>query len=156
MVAKLKNLIARLESANSPDRELDGWIFCAVHHPTQKPSRNPLYKNREEWGVFITKPPASHTTFYDAPLYTASIDAAAALVPEGAYGFAYPWFYNEYSRLEKRCVMWRAAVHKPIWEKATPSLAGDDWFERWECIENAASPAIALCIASLKARSHGC
>jgi hypothetical protein len=69
-------------------------------------------------GGAITTAPDMHrylvdeTRWLSEAQFTSSIDAALTLVPEGWYGFAYPWFHNEYSRLEKRCVMWRAAAHR--------------------------------------------
>lgn len=79
----LSNLIARLEAAKEGSRELDAWIFCSVEHPDKKPEHNLFYKNREEWGVFVSNAPSPGMTFHDAPHYTTSLDAALTLVPDG-------------------------------------------------------------------------
>lgn len=83
MTALRQACIARIEAATGADRELDAWIFCAAEHPDKKPQRNFFYKNRDEWGVFVTNQPEPGLVFHDAPHYTASIDAALTLVPEG-------------------------------------------------------------------------
>lgn len=87
----LEALVKRLEGEVGPDRELDAWIFCAVRYPHLKPSRNFFYKNRDEWGVFVTNQPEPGTTFHDAPLYTASIDAALTLLPAPDWEWSLSW-----------------------------------------------------------------
>lgn len=135
----LSALIVALEGATGPNFDLECRIAEAIGIVTEV-SRGPVFPVRKLFGGRTT------------PLnYTASLDSAMTLVQEGSYGFAFPWFYSEYSKKERNCVVWRAAILKPIWEKATPSLAGDDWFERVET-DDAATPALALCIAALKAR----
>lgn len=79
----MQDLIARLEAATGPSRELDAVVFCAAVHPEHKPARNFFYKNRDEWGIFISNHPRPGLTFHDAPRYTASIDAALTLMPDG-------------------------------------------------------------------------
>lgn len=145
----LDDLIARLQAAQGPDRELDAEI-AVLRGYARKPAGGLDFAGRE---CFVWAEPGELFSYgTQPPHYTSSLDSALTLVPEGSYGFAFPWFYSEYSKHEKPCVFWRAAVLKPIWEKATPTLAGDDWFERHECNDDIATPALALCIAALKAR----
>lgn len=125
----MPTLIHRLET-EAPSRELDAYIFCAVHHPDKKPSRNFFYSNREEWGVFQTNAPKPGITFIDAPHYTTSLDAAVSLVPEG--------FYYKLERYSDGCY----AVVCPYSKQADVTLS-----------RGAQRPAaIALTIECLKAR----
>jgi hypothetical protein len=95
-----EELIAALEAATGPSWELDGFICEAVG--AVKPEATPHW----EW----------------PPRYTASIDAALTLVPEGASGAI------EFGNHTQACVV------------------GGPWCD-------GATPAIALCIAALKARA---
>lgn len=148
----MDELIKRLEAATGPDRELDACIFCALLHPDKKPERNLFYTNREEWGVFVTNQPAPGMTFYDAPIYTASLDAAMTLVPEGARvrevgqwddnGKPSGWFACV-MKWERHIGGWRyvSYMHGILDEDKIPDLAPNG--------------AIALCIAALRARMAG-
>jgi hypothetical protein len=142
---KHAELIEALRQATGPDRELDARIWLAV---TPGATRKATTVNHHTGPYVIDETRDATGRLIIVPELTGSIDAALTLVPTGLYGFAQPWFYNEYSRLEKRCVLYRATVLRPVWDKATP--VDDDWFERWES-GNAATPAIALCIAALTA-----
>lgn len=122
-------LISALEAASGPSRELDGWIFCAVHHPNERPQRNFFYMNREEWGAFISNQPRPGITFHDAPHYTESIDAALTLVPEGY-------------RADMKAAPHRKGATALVWHDTEANGHADG-----------PSYAIALCIATLKARS---
>lgn len=107
-------LIARIESATGPDRELDCRIWCAVERQNFDVCRQ-VVPNFGEWL---------------APSYTASIDAALSLVPDG-----HQWSLSEcampdryYAGLGSRKASGRSFVAQ------------------------AATPALALCAAALKAR----
>jgi hypothetical protein len=98
--SKVQELIARLEAATGPDRDLDVAIIDALFPGARK-----------------------------FPLeYTASIDAALTLVPEG-------WRWHLGNTLDGRGTAM-------IW--LNPLTGTDEIF--------AAAPAIALCIAALRAR----
>jgi hypothetical protein len=114
----LADLIARLEAATGPSRELDFWCWW--------------------WGkaVHDGQPPdadyaAANIRRADAPLYTASIDAALTLV------------------LDDAC--WTISVPRQ------PDMSGRRY---WASLRSnhpgarGSTPAIALCIAALKARSQ--
>lgn len=117
----IASLIARLEAATGPDRELDLdlWWACKANNPTGAPM-DADYK-------------ALNLAMNDAPRYTASIDAAQTLVPEGMKWSVGSWSDNF------------ATVGKDSLGKDAVNI----------CIEPAPSPPIALCIAALKARGVG-
>jgi hypothetical protein len=99
----MKDLIARLEKADGADRALDWEIHVA--------------NGLEGVGAY-----AQH------PRYTASIDAALTLVPEGMHG------HVEFGQSSHSAIIWNGV-------------------ERIEGL--AATSELALCIAALKARSNG-
>ncbi len=112
-------LIAALEKATGPDRWLDFEIWCAMTKPSGFPALSEPKENRKRWFETWKNTDA-------IPLYSASIDAALTLVPEG-------W-------------SWRAGnlpSGKGFADLGTQASL--------QCIEGA-TPAISLCIAALKAR----
>lgn len=79
----MKDLIAKLEAATGPSRELDAEIDCAVRFPDLRPARPDDHKEHQR-----SYPPSAGyiwcpTGFLMASSYTSSIDAALTLVPEG-------------------------------------------------------------------------
>ncbi len=143
---KLSEIIERLERATDPSRDLAddvllacGWSvieFGALDNPSH------------EWLA-----PDESTTYVggDHPNPLASLDAAVSLVPEGMmYGLAGPWVYTaDHEDETKR--------GRQIWEAAVDdgdNFCGD--IESLTDFDNSGqgpTPAIALCIASLKARA---
>lgn len=122
-------LIARLEAVAGPSRELDFDIACAVD-----------FKIADDLG--FREYAATYPKFAardNFPAYTASIDAALTLVPDDmGYEIGIPVPPTEA----------RPHGRKP-W--------ADLWWEidgPREFLINAATPAIALCIAALKARAQ--
>ena len=110
------NLIAKLEAAEGPSRELDGLIHGAI--------------GRVERGFNI------HKLNPNLPAYTASLDDAVSLVPEG-------WRVHEFQEADDgrwRCLVVRAEG------RGGSSGAGLYWRP---------TPDLALCIAALKAREAG-
>ena len=77
--------------------------------------------------------------------YTTSIDAALTLVPEGCYAGLDPIFFEEGTHVKYDAIICRAN-----WKEWTP--LGSDWIDRLEA--RATTPALALCIAALKARAE--
>jgi len=100
----MTGLIERLEAATGPDRELDAAIWRA------------------------TVPEAKHWPDNAAMPFTASIDAALTLVPEG-WSYTVAWLH----RNSRACV---AMFHAKLEEQRA----------------EAPTPALAICIAALKAR----
>lgn len=148
-------LIERLEAASAPDRELDAAIFMAAN-PTIRlsPKSRPLLLKR----VWPTVNGGRDVFWYetksgcmggldDAP-YTASIDAAMTLVPEG-------WLvgFEQDSRFERpgKVLAWAwpfDSDYDPDWQLGQEGQQGNPDAAKG----HANSPALALCIASLKAR----
>jgi hypothetical protein len=114
-------LIARLEAATGPDRELDAAIAVASgQYVFEKRGRD-----RQEWFYSTTRDYDRRCLYYGGtarPLeaYTASIDAAFTLVPSTM----------------------NAAIDT---RKPAAATLGGEWVY-------AATPALAICIAALRAK----
>lgn len=139
---RIASIIERVEAATGPDRELD----LAIHHIAQA--------KRYRWAEFggahpdqrlvavEVEPEGLHETMYlswidkadvrTIPAYTASLDAAMTLVPEGSS----EWNVEGWGS--------PSAVHDGRLSTAWVSGARRVY---------AATPALALCAAALKARS---
>ena len=125
---RIKELIERLEKASGPDRELNGAIFWIVERRRAQNSY---------WNVTPGKPQpidelpvkglGKLAVEVSAPAYTASIDAALTLVPEG-------WF-GDVRLGGERSFAWLKGDNT---DPGTGLLIGN-------------TPAIALCIAALRA-----
>jgi hypothetical protein len=87
-MTELLRLAELCEKATGPDRELDALIWCALNGKRYR-SHNPAYGRADETQVEFTEPPkrtalvSGRGTSGHAKAYTASIDAAMTLVPEG-------------------------------------------------------------------------
>ena len=125
-----EQLAARIEALDGPSREVDAEIYAWVRmslygSPEAYPA--PSGKGR----VVCWYKSGTHGTTI-APRYTASLDAAMSLVPEGA-SWEMRWFSGD----------------KKSWITFfPPGDAEDDYFH----IYNARTPALALCAAALRAR----
>ena len=111
----MNELIARLEKATGPDRELDEAIAAACQaYEVIKVHSPPLLQN---------------CTVQNTPLFTASIDAALTLVPEG-------W--------------WWTIKHAPHRRGAFVSLHNHNIGGGDLSIADSLTPALAICLAALK------
>lgn len=115
-MSDLADIIARLEKATGPDRQLDRLI-----EETRPDVRRHIYQHMVDDGYVLE---ANGVQAYLPPHYTASLDAALTLVPEGL-----PWL-----------LMRRG-------NNTHQAEVGDEWQYQ------GATPALALCIAALKARA---
>jgi hypothetical protein len=117
---ELLALAERCEAATGPDRELDGDIFCALGHA-------PFIE-----GAYCA---------YRSPAYTASLDAAMTLVPEG-----WRWMagHREFSHA-RGYVENGGPAFVGVGTRRNPNRL---WFET-----TAATPALALTAAALRARA---
>ncbi len=132
------DIIERLEKATGADRRLDadmwpivdpdGYRQTLAHR--QVMASLDLTPERQEREAF-------ETTRLFAPKFTASIDAALTLVPEG-----WAWFVERIEGFTNG----DARIWLP--SQRTRGLRQENFDVR-----NVANPAIALCIAALKARS---
>ena len=124
----MTGLIKRLEEAEGPDRELSNAIYAELN-PLLKPVGGEASSNRFYNPNKISRRAAEKyivsggATSY-APHYTSSIDSALTLVPDG-WGFG---IFPECTQL----------TYGPI-----PALK--------VILAKAKTPALAICIASLKA-----
>ena len=128
-----ESLIAKLEQSPEGSRELDVAIWHLVETGWQRDESDPGWSFRP-----VRDPNIGRTTVRDsvvAPSYTTSLDAALQLVPEG-----WGWLVEVWQREES----WAQVVCRP---KGSTKPSGI--FEGAE----AKSPALALCIAALKARA---
>lgn len=116
------DLIERLEAASGPDRELDAEIAVAIG--LGKATANHAGRYWKQGDLHVTG---------EAPAYTASIDAALTLVPEG-------WTYEGRQGPSGFPHLWTLSTIK----------CGD---VRYTTVTGRArSAAITLCIAALRAR----
>lgn len=131
----LNELAARVEAAEGPDRELDGeiakgigWVF------------NPDTGISGFWRSMWLNP-EGHADYRGPPRYTASLDAAMSLVPEGAH-----WHCGRHSKTGKHP---RTGT--------TVDGGGDAYLTPKNACEPvytmAATPALALVAACLRARA---
>lgn len=111
-------LIERIEAAEEPSRELDAEIARAL-------SGNPTY----HWYMHFDGEYSSDAT---APAYTASLDAAMTLVPEG---------WGVMLNMSENGLHAQARVFR-----SHPANFQSD--------NEAATPALALCAAALKAQEQ--
>lgn len=125
----MKDLIERLEKATCPDRKLEHDIANAVLDLEWRPYSE-RRRVRKLWGY---KRGTDHVLFYSeasVPEYTASLDAALTLVPKEFYEAAL--FIGQNS----------TGVELSL-------VKGDGG----ACVGGHRAPAVALCIAALKARA---
>ena len=135
--AALADLIQRLTEATGPDRTLD----CAIHAiklgGELRRVEPPTY---EATRYFCNPNPDIDWIGYDllnvAPAYTASLDSALTLVPEGM-GWRAGSRKNDLGEWEHFSRIEEVLQVRPPW----------NW-------HHAATPALALCIASLRAREQ--
>lgn len=140
----MKELIERIESASGPDRELDAMIWASTVNGYIE--GRSIWYNDKGWvktavalGDGMVRERKRLGDPADAPAYSASIDAAVSLVPEG-----WRWMAGHREHPHARAYV----------ENGAPAFAGFGsrrnpdqlWFE-----VTAATPALALCVASLRA-----
>lgn len=140
-----QTIIDKLERADGPDRELDRAIAKVMGWHRVEPrftrSKHGAWISPDDWigeysnGSPITDSLHGTTMYREVPAYTASIDAAMTLVPEG-------WMLTSLSELGMAggCV---CGLGNP----GTGAVAIADAGEH--------TLALAVCSASLRARSQG-
>lgn len=133
-------LINRLEAATGSDRELDADIEVAIT-PTVKTDDDLIYAmRRSKDGSDATSPghyfikSRSGMSCKTAPAYTADINAALMLVP------------SEDSSNFEVCLEQSKRRTRAYWTATIGHMHFDAW------VATAPTPALALCIAALRAR----
>ena len=142
-------LIQRLEQASGPDRELGDAVLLACGWTRSQRSKWNSARQKVGDGTlardwFWVSPSGYEIEGHRRPDPTASLDAALTLVPEGAYGVCIDQYIVS---TKPHPLKWR------VWMKHYETLAGDDDVtEIHTHYGTAPNPALALTIASLKAR----
>ena len=130
VTSSLSDLIARLEKATGPDRAIDGLIKALVNPPPsladEPASIFVRYDRNDDLGVFKTDHATQLSFKTLVPPYTSSIDAAMTLKPG----------YHKYILGSEWCAVWQE----------------DGRYNDAERVPTRNRPAIALCIAALKAQ----
>jgi hypothetical protein len=121
-----RDLIARIEAATGPDRELDDAIADAIYTGKHRCCIKGL--SDEAGGMWMFTYP--NGSIGSSLRFTGSIDAALTLVPEG-----HQWSLAE------------CAMPGRYYAELGPRKASV-----WSFDAQAATPALALCAAALKAR----
>jgi hypothetical protein len=145
--ADLNALADRVEALTEPSREVDVLIAVAVdwRWPDWEDGESTARGQAERHGVawLIDRAVNGHTSSWRGiPLYTASLDAARTLVPEGWQCEGLNW-WAEYGA---SCMLVGST-----WD-------GSDWVHRFDdgrVTGGAFTPALALCAAALRARDSG-
>ena len=129
----MNDLIERIEAASGPDRELDHEIYEYLGSPV----------------VRMVSATTHGTDLVNwAPFYTASVDAALTLVPEG-------WRIGKLEQ-DWRSGGWIAQLCERPTERQLQAF-DDGVTIGWNTADtdpDAATPALALCAAALKARAY--
>lgn len=135
----IEELIGKLEQATGPDRELADEVLLACGWTVD---------HEDHEGVIWRATNGDLIAGDHNPL--ASLDSALTLVPEGhMHAIAGPWRYSEHHHDRD---LWG----KPIWYAAvSDELHGVDVesLDDFDHSGKGPTPAIALCIAALKART---
>ena len=124
-VALPSALLAKLEAATGPSRELDAKIALAVGW-------------RERNGMFGREWISPAGRMAELPPYTRSLDAAMTLVPEGCY------WHVAAGKTRDSEPLYGAMIQEAAFDGAELGAA-----------ENDVGPALALVIASIRARLAG-
>jgi len=144
----LEELAVRCEAATGADRDVDGWAFCSVNPDEttvidHEPGRFPRKSIYGPVSVIMDKIGGKDGAEYlCAPAYTSSLDAAMTLVPAGLRLTFSEW--DDEKHLRPRGP-WQA-----ILTKAGSGSSFNDMFG-YRC-DHAATPALAVCAAALRAR----
>jgi len=142
----LMELASRVEAGEGPDRELDAWAWwhgCADQAAT----------DGDLIEAFNADPAIALDNWIGSrwrtegefpPRYTASLDAAMSLVPPHLRLMLSEWDDEEHLRSKGP---WQAVLSKPGQDASFDAMRG------YRC-EHAATPALALTAAALRARAH--
>jgi len=130
--AEIEALIARLEGASGADHVLDAHIHLALRGYTLHEDTDPANGHFAFWDGEPWKSWCSNCSSWSSP--TASVDEALTLVPEGH--------------------AWKAGRSSlGAWAEVCADDGSGEIDEDRHWIAEAATPALALCIAALKARA---
>lgn len=130
----LSELAARVEAAEGSDRELDARIWCALHSCAPGPI--------DASGFSFTNDEGVGPCWQQRIDYTASLDAAMTLVPEGCLAMvSHLWDGNHRAG--------HAVVNSYALNGEEPD--GKMWTDAFTAVAH--TPALALCSAALRAHA---
>ncbi len=140
-MTEIEKLAERIGAATGPDRELDAEIFHAIGAPVPFQFANKLIalEFNDVENAYFARVSDDMQVRYSPPHYTASLDAAMSLVPEGA-GL-------NISRY------WIASNKGPVWSAEIAQGGVPDNPRRVSDCYDTPTPALALCAAALRARA---
>lgn len=130
---RIAELADRVEALSGPDRKVDCLIADAVD---AWPEGWIKHLPGMEGATWAYHNPAHNGEWMEAPAYTASLDAAMTLVPEGS------WDHMEVFKPDHQTLGW--TVHL---------LANGNFRDRPNHVGFAATHVLALCAAALRARN---
>ena len=132
-----EELIAALEAATGPSKQLNS----AIHAEMRREGWTP-----EEWARTVAE--LDNPSIVNVPAYTASIDAAVTLVPDGA-GVELRRYWLTTGIADAVCVALGGSEDGRVWSALIA------WGTDGQTAEAEDKPtgAIAICIAALRARA---
>lgn len=137
--AEIVRLATLVEQATGPDRELDGAIDRLFNARPKDgdydEGEGAFWRVKNGWSGLLARPDGFARGSFSAANYTASLDAAMTLVPEDGF-----WELNAHS-----CAKVTVDVRY--------GSGADWWFEQETFEANAATHALALTAAALRARA---
>ena len=129
-----EQLAARIEALEGPDRAVDAeiWWLCGPGKKDwpQWAGETAIIACGRIFGQTPHKTLSWETVGYNGPAYTASLDAAMSLVPEG-------WRVRDFSDWEDRWTLW---------------LMNEETCQDVGARAGRGRPALALCAAAIRAR----
>lgn len=144
----IDDLITKLEQADGPSRELDVEIHCALCRG--------MKLRKGDFGQLLIYEPGGALWHIDdvVPRYTESIDAALTLVPDG-----FAWKIGTCCVSDDAWVVpdWNSRTHgAALRKKYGEPVSGSIWDSGIDIDRRpSGQPALALCIAALRARKAG-
>lgn len=136
----LQRLVERIEAATGPDREIDALVHFTVNRrwvgriPCWPPEK--VYRPDMETGLYMAIEGKGYMYGDSVPTYTASLDAALLIVPDGML-----WMLTNTGIQNRK---------EPDFTKATALVS--NWRDMDTDETQAETPALALCAAALRAR----
>ena len=144
--AALEGLAACCEAATKRDAEIDTLIYAAINEWPVEWRGNALVRTTDYYPIGTIDPGERNRWFtghIGAPAYTTSIDVAMTLVPDGLRLTLSEWDDEKHLRPKGA---WQAILSKPGSDASFDAMRG------YRC-DHAATPALALTAAALRARA---
>jgi hypothetical protein len=138
--ARMLELAGRCEAAGAADLVLDGMIGAAIRYGYEDIGPEHELEADSETGSIVVYVGKRKVKRFRAPAFTASIDAAMSLVPEG-----WDWSICRYAQVDDGFL--------PFSVNMTPET--QPYPVGAEIDTEAATPALALCAAALRSLAQG-